>query len=241
MFGEGEKISQNNYENYNETIEYYYLNIVKENDNEFFGDITKRLEEIKNIKSQQTRNNNVLFNTIPKINSNSNDFNTDDTNISSPVNSGQCVIHCKESKIKEPKLPFTEFEEVEQFPVGNEHIKKELLDVAVKQLVTCSLIVPNSNKIDVKQWSKNLPNLFVKRMGLLEDKKYSLELFREWADSYTEFITWNMFDEDLYNKGYNQQEIQSICAYDLIAELDRLDKNEFIEIYQQELDKYITE
>ena len=39
MFGEGEKTSQNNYENYNETIEYYYLNIVKENDNEFFGDI----------------------------------------------------------------------------------------------------------------------------------------------------------------------------------------------------------
>ena len=136
--------------------------------------------------------------------------------------------------VKENELPFEE--EDPAIPYGQVFVNQKTIESLVRQLITCSIIIPNESKVDIDKWAKNMPALYENRFG---KGGAGMKKFQEWADPYTEFLTWNVEDEDLEAMGFDQTEIQSICAHDLIEALTKLPENDYIKAYIDELEKYL--
>jgi hypothetical protein len=81
-----------------------------------------------------------------------------------------------------------------------------------------------------------MTSLYEARFGKGEE---GMENFTMWADMYTDFITWYIRDEKLEQKGFDETEICAICAHDLIKELEKLPKNDYIDGYIEALQKYL--
>ena len=81
-----------------------------------------------------------------------------------------------------------------------------------------------------------MPTLYEERFG---KGKEGMNNFKVWADTYTEYLTWSITDKKLEELGYDETEICAICAYDMMEELDKLPKNEYINEYINTLQKYL--
>ena len=81
-----------------------------------------------------------------------------------------------------------------------------------------------------------MPALYEKRFGKDENgKKY----FKEWAETYTDLLIWYVTDKKLEELGFDETEICAICAHDMIEELTKLPKNDYIKGYIEALQKYL--
>lgn len=134
---------------------------------------------------------------------------------------------------KEQELPF---DKENLIPYNEIHFDPDIIKSLTLQLLTGSIIIPNSSKIDMVKWSRSMPSLFEGRFGKGE---YGLKLFRTWAEGHVEFLCMYSIDEHLINDGFADDEIASICAYFLIEELKKLPKNAYIDIYMDILDNYL--
>jgi hypothetical protein len=65
-----------------------------------------------------------------------------------------------------------------------------------------------------------------------------MRFFSLWADMYAEFLTWYAEDDKLYEEGLTEDEVQAVCAYNLIEELEQLPQNIYIKGYIEALQKY---
>ena len=224
FFGEGERHQSSNYTEKEEEIEWFYLKIEKENDDFVFPEMDARLEEIR---KQKTINKPAITNPITIINPNS---------ISKAVKKVNDGYVQKSFFDKEEDKKVVVKESDYNLPYGQVSVKPEIIKALVKQLITCSIIIPNESKVDINKWAENMTKIYERRFGKEEE---GFEKFREWADVYTEFLTWNIEDKELEEQGFQQADIQSICAYDLTIALSELPTNKFIEAYIDELEKYL--
>ena len=141
---------------------------------------------------------------------------------------------------KEEELPF-DYDYIdnkisEEIPYGHVKFNKKTIKSLVLQLVTGSVIIPNSSKIDVKKWAQGMVPLYEARFG---EGGYGLKLFKSWADSYIEFLCWFSEDDDLIEMGYQGDEMAAVCAHDIIEELTKLPMNKYIKIYIDILQGYL--
>ena len=81
-----------------------------------------------------------------------------------------------------------------------------------------------------------MPKLYEKRFGKGDD---GMSNFMAWAEAYVEYLVWNITDDELEIKGLDMGEICAICAHDIIKELNKLPKNDYIEGYIDTLEKYL--
>lgn len=233
FFGDGEKFDTKDYVSNAEEIEWFYLKIEKEGKYSF-PDMDARFEEIRKQKKEKEKiaekDKKVIYTKYPDLVN------------SQPVKVGPANINKDKTKKEPVQETFfgdiddndLSYEEVPDIPYGQISIDSDTIKSLVRQLITCSIFI--HNKVDIIKWVKNMPTLYENRFGKGDE---GIEKFREWADQYTEFLTWNIEDEDLAALGYDQYEIQSICAYDLIEALSTLPENDYIKIYIDELEKYI--
>ena len=117
-----------------------------------------------------------------------------------------------------------------------EKANTNIINSLVRQLLTCSLIVPNKDKIDINKWASNIPKLYEKIFGKGEE---GIKSFKEWAEMYIEFLTYNVKDTKLASKGYDIIDIQVIYARDLLKALKALPLNRYINIYITALEMYL--
>ena len=251
FFGDGEKHDTKEYTSDADEIEWFYLKIEKEGEHYSFPDMASRLEEIKKRKEEEAKRKGV--NGIAGGYSNPYKGFAYNPQAYRPtvVNSQTVAVgpaNLNKGKVEQKTVQRTLFDNVgeEQIPFkelgdspilyGEVFAKTEIIESLVKQLVTCSIILPNESKVDIDKWAKSMPMLYEKRFG---KGKEGMKRFQDWADTYTEFLTWNIEDEDLKAMGYDETDIQSIYAHDLIKALTHLPENDYIIAYIDELEKYL--
>lgn len=237
FFGDGEKFDTKDYVSNADEIEWFYLKIEKEGENYSFPDMDARLEEIRKQKKEKAEKAEV---TAPVYTGKYPNVVASQPVKAGPANINKGKVEQKPVQrtlfddVKENELPFEEPDTA--IPYGHVFVNPKTIESLVRQLITCSIIIPNESKVDIDKWAKNMPALYENRFGKGDA---GMKKFQEWADPYTEFLTWNVEDEDLEAMGFDQTEIQSICAHDLIEALTKLPENDYIKAYIDELEKYL--
>lgn len=240
FFGDGEKFDTKDYVSNADEIEWFYLKIEKEGENYSFPDMDARLEEIRKQKKEKAEKAEKAKVTAPVYTGKYPNVVASQPVKAGPANINKGKVEQKPVQktlfddVKENELPFEEGDPA--IPYGQVFVNQKTIESLVRQLITCSIIIPNESKVDIDKWAKNMPALYKNRFGKGDA---GMKKFQEWADPYTEFLTWNVEDEDLTAMGFDQTEIQSICAHDLIEALTKLPENDYIKAYIDELEKYL--
>lgn len=240
FFGDGEKFDTKDYVSNADEIEWFYLKIEKEGENYSFPDMDARLEEIRKQKKEKAEKAEKAKVTAPVYTGKYPNVVASQPVKAGPANINKGKVEQKPVQktlfddVKENELPFEEGDPA--IPYGQVFVNQKTIESLVRQLITCSIIIPNESKVDIDKWAKNMPALYENRFGKGDA---GMKKFQEWADPYTEFLTWNVEDEDLEAMGFDQTEIQSICAHDLIEALTKLPENDYIKAYIDELEKYL--
>ena len=138
-------------------------------------------------------------------------------------------------KKKEEELPF-EIDDAPVIPYGHVRFNKNIIKSLVLQLITGSIIISDSSKIDINKWALSMDTLYKKRFGTGE---YGLKLFKAWAEGYVEYLCWFTDDIALNEQGFMDDELAAICAHDIVEELTKLPENDYIKIYIDILEGYI--
>lgn len=230
FFGDGEKHDTEEYVSSADEIEWFYLKIEKEGENYSFPDMAARLEEIRQAKKAQTP---VYQGGYKPVIANSYDTKAGPANL----------VRKEEDKPKvvQPTLfdnaDDLPFEEGYNIPYGQVSFDEVTLKSLVLQLITGSIIISDDSRIDITELAKSMPALYEKRFG---KGKVGMDNFKIWAETYTEYLTWNITDEKLEELGFDETEICAICAHDMIEELTKLPENDYIKGYIDALQKYLV-
>ena len=227
FFGDGEKQDTKKYVSDADEIEWFYLKIEKEGESYSFPDMAARLEEIKQAKAEKAKKAQ-----IPAYSGNSYGIKAGPANL--------VRNETDKPKVVQPTL----FDDVDDLPFDDDYslpygqvtFDKATLKSLVLQLITGSIILSNDSKIDIFKWAKSMSALYEKRFGKGEE---GMKDFRMWANTYTDYLTWYVTDEKLEGLGFDETEICAICAHDMIEELTKLPKNDYIKGYIDELQKYL--
>lgn len=234
FFGDGEKQDTKKYVSDADEIEWFYLKIEKEGENYSFPDMEARLEEIKQAKAEKAKEAQT-----PAYSSGYKPVIADSYGTKAgPAN----LVKKEDSKpeVAQPTLFVNvddlPFDDNYSLPYGQVTFDKVTLKSLVLQLITGSIIISNDSKIDITKWVKSMPALYEKRFGKGEE---GMKNFKIWADTYAEYLTWYVTDEKLEELGFDETEICAICAHDMIEELTKLPKNDYIKGYIDALQKYL--
>lgn len=223
-FGDTLIASNEEYLTESEEIEWFYLKIEFETNKDFQNDLKSRLLEIKTNKEAKSKvkyivkNNTVEQKQLP--------FN-------------DAIKSFDKTMTEETKeyVPWDikELDKTYKDLYGSLKIEETTLRDMLLQLLTGSLIIANSSKLDPNKWLPTMSSLFDKRFGVGEG---SLKVFEVWADSFVEFLCWHTEDKNL--KKNDRGEIASILAYFLYKELVKLPKwNRYIVTYMKNLESYL--
>ena len=234
FFGDGEKQDTKEYVSDSDEIEWFYLKIEKEGENYPFSDMATRLEEIRQAKAEKAKKmqTSVYQSGYKPTIANSYDSKAGPANL--------VKKEADKPKVVQPSLFDKEndlsFDDDYSLPYGQVTFDKVTLKSLVLQLITGSIIISNDSKIDISKWAKSMPTLYEKRFG---KGKEGMKNFKMWADTYAEYLTWYVTDEELEKLGYDETEICAICAHDMIEELTKLPENDYIKGYIDALQKYL--
>ena len=234
FFGDGEKQDTKEYASDADEIEWFYLKIEKEGESYSFPDMAARLEEIRQAKAEKAKKmqTSVYQSGYKPTIANSYDSKAGPANL--------VKKEADKPKVVQPSLFDKEndlsFDDDYSLPYGQVTFDKVTLKSLVLQLITGSIIISNDSKIDISKWAKSMPTLYEKRFG---KGKEGMKNFKMWADTYAEYLTWYVTDEELEKLGYDETEICAICAHDMIEELTKLPENDYIKGYIDALQKYL--
>lgn len=231
FFGDGEKHDTKEYVSSVDEIEWFYLKIEKEGENYSFPDMAARLEEIKQAKAERAKKAQAPVyqgGYKPVI---ANSYGTKAGSVKKEADKKDLNQRTLFDDVDD--LPFEEGYEI---PYGQVTFDKTTLKSLVLQLITGSIIISNDSKIDITKWAKSMPALYEKRFG---KGKVGMDNFKVWAETYIEYLTWDIIDEKLEELGFDETEICAICAHDMIEELTKLPENDYIKGYIDALQKYL--
>lgn len=233
FFGDGEKHDTKEYISSADEIEWFYLKIEKEGENYFFPNMAARLGEIKQTKAEKAKKAQV-----PVYQGGYRPITNSYSAKAGPANLVKEGVN--KPKVTQPTL-FDDiddlpFEEGYNTPYGQVTFDKATIKSLVLQLITGSVTISNDSKIDITKWAKSMPALYEKRFG---KGKVGMDNFEMWAETYAEYLVWNVTDKKLEELGFDETGICAICAHDMIEELTKLPENEYIKGYIDALQKYV--
>lgn len=235
FFGEGEKHDTKEYVSNTDEVEWFYLKIEKEGEDYSFSDMAERLEEIRKKKAEMAKKQTSQISSYkPSTILNPYGIKKEPTNIIPTKNN---TVQTSPQVSLFDDIDDISFKENYDIPYGIVEIDKSTLKSLILQLITGSIILSNDSKIDITKWVKSMPALYEKRFG---KGKEGMENFEIWADAYTEYLVWYVSDKKLEEAGFDATEICAICAHDMIEELNKLPKNDYINGYINALQKYLV-
>lgn len=234
FFGDGEKQDTKEYVSDVDEIEWFYLKIEKEGENYSFPDMEARLEEIKQVKAEKAKKAQTpaYSSSYKPVIANSYGTKAGPANLVKKEDNKPEVV---QSTLFD-NMDDLPFDDNYSLPYGQVTFDKVTLKSLVLQLITGSIIISNDSKIDITKWSKSMSALYEKRFGKGEE---GMKNFKMWADTYAEYLIWYVTDEKLEKLGFDETEICAICAHDMIEELTKLPKNDYIKGYIDALQKYL--
>lgn len=212
------------YKEETEELEYFQLVVEVE---EIAG-IEERLKEIKESKAKKV---------IPKknpIKNNSNIQYKGDQYEEDLFERNPRDYYTEEGFIEDDNIPIENISDAdyESFEIDKEAIKQIVL-----KLVTGSIILPHTSKLDIKKWVNGMSSLYENTFGKGEE---GFDLFKKWAEGYIEFLCWYNDDVNVVTGVYDEMMSASIYAYNIIKELESLPQNKYIKGYIDILDTYLN-
>ena len=199
-------------------IEYFFLNIEKPTVNIGYTDLFNRIEEISKDKTKITN-----ISREPRAN-----FIVEPTLKATPL-------------YKETNIPFSKANTAVQAGVDTDEsidynkykFNETDLNNIVKQLLIGS---PIFTPKDLNEWVQKMPTVFSKRFG--EGQK-GLENYRAFIGYFVEFLVTEAFDDNLAEEGYLEDSQMAICAYGVLQKLHTFKTNSFIEVIEDEVERFI--
>ena len=199
-------------------IEYFFLNIEKPTVNIGYTDLFNRIEEISKDKTKITN-----ISREPRAN-----LIVDSTLKATPL-------------YKETNIPFSKVNTAVQAGVDTDEsidynkykFNETDLNNIVKQLLIGS---PIFTPKDLNEWVQKMPTVFSKRFG--EGQK-GLENYRAFIGYFVEFLVTEAFDDNLAEEGYLEDSQMAICAYGVLQKLHTFKTNSFIEVIEDEVERFI--
>lgn len=207
------KTSSRQYDETTEYLEYYNLDIdIKGEIIPFEEEMFNRIKEIKEEKSKNKGFSQYSPSNVTKYEP----FTNKTYDNIKPISSTQKT------------LPF---EEVSDIPYGNVRIDSKIIQSLVKQLITCSIIIPSESSIDILKWVKGMNNLYTKRFGDIKN-------FKEFATNYVDYLLNSTYDEKLMDI-LDATDMCCIIAYETMIELSKYPKNPWLNVYIELLEENI--
>lgn len=199
-------------------IEYFFLNIEKPTVNIGYADLFNRIEEISKDKTKITN-----ISREPRAN-----LIVDSTLKATPL-------------YKETNIPFSKANTAVQAGVDTDEsidynkykFNETDLNNIVKQLLIGS---PIFTPKDLNEWVQKMPTVFSKRFG--EGQK-GLANYRAFIGYFVEFLVTEVFDDNLAEEGYLEDSQMAICAYGVLQKLHTFKTNSFIEVIEDEVERFI--
>lgn len=199
-------------------IEYFFLNIEKPTVNIGYTDLFNRIEEISKDKTKITN-----ISREPRAN-----LIVDSTLKATPL-------------YKETNIPFSKANTAIQAGVDTDEsidynkykFNETDLNNIVKQLLIGS---PIFTPKDLNEWVQKMPTVFSKRFG--EGQK-GLANYRAFIGYFVEFLVTEAFDDNLAEEGYLEDSQMAICAYGVLQKLHTFKTNSFIEVIEDEVERFI--
>lgn len=199
-------------------IEYFFLNIEKPTVNIGYTDLFNRIEEISKDKTKITN-----ISREPRAN-----LIVDSTLKATPL-------------YKETNIPFSKANTAVQAGVDTDEsidynkykFNETDLNNIVKQLLIGS---PIFTPKDLNEWVQKMPTVFSKRFG--EGQK-GLANYRAFIGYFVEFLVTEVFDNNLAEEGYLEDSQMAICAYGVLQKLHTFKTNSFIEVIEDEVERFI--
>lgn len=199
-------------------IEYFFLNIEKPTVNIGYTDLFNRIEEISKDKTKITN-----ISREPRAN-----LIVDSTLKATPL-------------YKETNIPFSKANTAVQTGVDTDEsidynkykFNETDLNNIVKQLLIGS---PIFTPKDLNEWVQKMPTVFSKRFG--EGQK-GLANYRAFIGYFVEFLVTEAFDNNLAEEGYLEDSQMAICAYGVLQKLHTFKTNSFIEVIEDEVERFI--
>lgn len=199
-------------------IEYFFLNIKKPTVNIGYTDLFNRIEEISKDKTKITN-----ISREPRAN-----LIVDSTLKATPL-------------YKETNIPFSKANTAVQVGVDTDEsidynkykFNETDLNNIVKQLLIGS---PIFTPKDLNEWVQKMPTVFSKRFG--EGQK-GLANYRAFIGYFVEFLVTEAFDDNLAEEGYLEDSQMAICAYGVLQKLHTFKTNSFIEVIEDEVERFI--
>lgn len=199
-------------------IEYFFLNIEKPTVNIGYTDLFSRIEEISKDKIKNTN-----ISREPRTN-----LIVEPTLKATPL-------------YKEANIPFSKTNTAVQTGVDTDEsidynkykFNETDLNNIVKQLLIGS---PIFTPKDLNEWVQKMPTVFSKRFG--EGQK-GLENYRAFIGYFVEFLVTEAFDDNLAEEGYLEDSQMAICAYGVLQKLHTFKTNSFIEVIEDEVERFI--
>lgn len=199
-------------------IEYFFLNIEKPTVNIGYTDLFNRIEEISKDKtkitniSREPRSNLIVEPTLkatPLYKETNIPFSKANTAVQAGVDTDESIDY--------NKYKFNETD----------------LNNIVKQLLIGS---PIFTPKDLNEWVQKMPTVFSKRFG--EGQK-GLENYRAFIGYFVEFLVTEAFDDNLAEEGYLEDSQMAICTYGVLQKLHTFKTNSFIEVIEDEVERFI--
>lgn len=204
-------------------IEYFFLDIEKPTVDIGYTDLFNRINEISIDKGR----------TLIKNESNKSVFNPHHnlaithTTVQEPILEGKLPFE----GLAKPKAEVDEEEELIDY--DNVKFNNNQLNSITKQLLMGS---PIFNPKDLNDWVDKMPTVFSKRFG--EGQK-GLANYKAFIGYFVEFLLSEAFDEDLAEEGYMEDYQMPICAYGVLQKLHQFKSNSFLNIIEEEVERFI--
>lgn len=211
-----------------EEIEWFPLEVEKENECCLDTSILPRLEEIRRIKAETAENSQVSQ-------------GKHRLDIAGPHNILHSTYPTKEyggTESIQKSLPFNDnSSSPEDFNTYLSSIKPDeaTLRTLILQLLTGSIIISDESKIDINKWARSMPTLYEKRFGGGKD---GMGNFKIWAETYLEYLLWNTPGKELTELNLDESEICSVYANSIMKALAKLPENDYIKEYINILKEY---
>ena len=199
-------------------IEYFFLNIEKPTVSIGYTDLFSRIEEISKDKSKITNikrepHTNIVIEPTIKATPLYKETNIPFSKVNTTVQTG---VDTDES-IDYNKYKFNE---------------TDLNSITKQLLIGSPIFTPK----DLNEWVQKMPTVFSKRFG--EGQK-GLENYRAFIGYFVEFLVTEAFDENLAEEGYLEDSQMAICAYGVLQKLHTFKTNSFIEVIEDEVERFI--
>ena len=204
-------------------IEYFFLDIEKPTVNISYTNLFDRINEISNNKVINITSKNESFKTIYNPNANLIIPST----VQEPILEGKLPFE----GLSKPKAEVDEEEELIDY--NSVKFNNNQLNSITKQLLMGS---PIFNPKDLNEWVDKMPTAFSKRFG--EGQK-GLANYKAFIGYFVEFLLSEAFDEDLAEEGYMEDYQMPICAYGVLQKLHQFKSNSFLNIIEEEVERFI--